>query len=160
MAKNSGYLGSVVVTPTISTSAYADGDQVGGLMTLTLPAKTIGKWDGVLLGSIKITDQDGQNAPLDFLFYNASVTLQSDNAAASLSAADIVKHVGNKSVTADDYAAVSAMSVATKEVVIPMKPLDGSTDAVIYASIISRGTPTYTDTDHLQVTFDFYGEIS
>jgi len=66
----------VSVTPTITAGAYASGDNVGGLLTLSGLFRDSGS---ALVTSVTITDRASQGADIDAVFYSASVTSAGDN---------------------------------------------------------------------------------
>lgn len=138
----------VTVTPTISTSIYASGDEVGGLMTFTsiLP-------DAVLGGQIvsaAIVDKAAQNAALDLFIYDRSITVAADNAATSVSDADALFCQGVISFSAGNYASPGANSIAVRSGVgIAVK---ANASGHLYGHLVVRGTPTYAATSDIQVT--------
>lgn len=131
----------VTVTPTLDTSAYADGDQMGALMTLEqlLSANR----SGSELVLIKVLDKAKQSQPFDLFFFDAAPTLVgADNAAADISDADMEKCMGVVNVLAADYDPLANSSIATVAVRFPMVNLNKPADKC-WLSLVSRGTPTY-----------------
>lgn len=139
----------VTVTPTISTSAYADGDQLGGVLTLTNAMDDIRDTGAVL--SVTVIDKAKQNDPLDILIFDQSPTVaSSDNAILDITDAEMAdKFLGRIQVTADDYSELSACSVASVNGIGLFIASRGSKN--LYAILQSRGTPTYTSTSDLIV---------
>ena len=129
-------------TPTLDTSVYADGDQLGDLATLD-NAFDSDKDTGSLL-SVTIVDKAKQNADLDLLFFNGEPTLVSaDNAALDISDADMAdKFLGRVSVAASDYSELNASSVATKLGVGLFLGAKARSEK-LYVVLQSRATPTY-----------------
>lgn len=137
-----------VVTPTLSLTAYADGDQVGGVLELVNAVSSSSSTGAVM--SITVLDKDKQDQALDILFFNSSPTIASvDNAALDITDAEMAsKFLGAVRIAATDYKDLAASSVATVRVVgLMLQALHGannSTGTSIYAVIQARGTPTYT----------------
>ena len=150
----------VTATPTITSgSAYASGNQLGGLLTLS--GINGGGSGGCVLQDVIVTDKAGQSAAIDVLLFDASVSLGSDKSAVSISAADITAHcLGNLKVTAGMYSATGTPSVATfngSNMPLLLKPAlgVGTGTGTLYAALVCRGTPTYTSTSDLTVKFKF-----
>jgi hypothetical protein len=144
---------SVSVTPTVDTSAYASGDRLGSLMTLTA-VNPNGDTAPALLSSIVILDMAAQRAAMDILFFHTSPTIASaDNAAIDISDANAAYLVGHVSVVAGDYTNLTANAVATvKNLNLHLKVNSSGT---LYALIVSRGSPTYAAASDLKLTFTF-----
>jgi hypothetical protein len=130
------------VTPTLDTNAYADGDQVSTLQTLRVSSS--GRV-GTELKLITILDKTLDKAPLDLFFFDRSVTVAADNAAASFSDADMVFCLGVVSIVAGDYDDNAANSFATVAVNFPLIAADGGD--TIYFAIVARGAVTYAASD-------------
>jgi hypothetical protein len=141
----------VEVTPVLDTSAYASGDQLGSLMTLSGAVPASGA--GAILRAVSIVDKAKQSAALKVLLFDASPTIVSvDNAAADISDAELAdKCLGAVAVAAADYVALNANSVATVQATLPVKPNASST---LYALLVSAGSPTYAASD-LVLRFHF-----
>lgn len=155
MARQRGYNWEISVTPTISTSAYTANDQVGGLITLTLSGN--GAQD-VTLQSLNILDKNaGVLAPLEIIFFNQNpVATSVDNGAFSIPDSGLAYCMGVVSVAAADYKAFALNSVATvRNIGLKMR---SDADGKIYVHVRTTGTPTYTSTSDLTLTFDFYGD--
>lgn len=148
------HLGSVAgntslieVTPTISTSAYASGDQLGGLQTLTGALRVSGG-TGVL-ENITVLDKDKEASAMTIFFFDDSPTVaSSDNAALSISDAEMAdKCIGHVSLAAIDYKSISGSSIATvRNVGLALKAASGTS---LYAIAMIEGTPTYGGTADL-----------
>lgn len=132
----------ITVTPTLDTSAYADGD------TLFAPTEIAGaaEFPGgmTMLQSVTVVDADDQGQPLDLLFFNATLTLGTLNAAPSISDANaIAYHMGRVQVLSSDYYDLGGVRVAGLNAIgrIMLAPL---TSRSLWVGGISRGTGTYT----------------
>lgn len=147
----------VEVTPTISTSIYASGDQIGGVMTISNAVRIDNQ---ALLGQsqlvdVTILDSDKQSAAIDIWLFKSTPTLaSSDNAAFSITAANMLSAgcLGYVSVGAS-YSAAAAVSCSSTTNL--GKIVESSTTS-IYAVAVVRGTPTYTTTTSLKFAFNFY----
>lgn len=130
------------ITPTLDTSAYAANDQVSTIQTATFHFPV---WN-TLLTQVVVVDKAAQKSALDLFFFTDSVTLAADQAAASISDADMAAYsIGVVNILAADYDDTAANSVAT---VVPNLRLRGSNPKTgdIYVAVVSRGTPTYAAT--------------
>jgi len=139
-------------TPTLDTSAYASGDRVGSLMTLTGVGEA---GAGCVLDKVVIVDSAKQSSALKIFLFNAAPTLVgADNAAADISDADMTdKCIGVVNVATGDYHALNANSVADTTYDKAIK----SPGATVYALIVSAGSPTYAATS-LRLKFFFSWE--
>lgn len=159
MGKHFGAHTLVSVTPTISTSIYASGDQVGGIQTLAGVFRNIENgFAGAMLKSIVITDADNQKKAMDILFFDALPTVaSSDNAAIDITAAQLASAcIGGVSIAATDYITVKAATNAIAEVNLEKTMKSAVTGASsIYAVIIIRDTPTYAATTSLKFKYLF-----
>lgn len=151
----------ISVTPTISTSAYTSGDQIGGIMTLTdcVRQDSNGGFGISELVGVTVLDNDKQDANIDIWLFNVSPTVTSvDNGAFAMSAANLVLQcigVVAVGVTYSNAAAVSVSSTVNLNKVLRVAntaPLP----TTIFAIGIVRGTPTYTTTTSLQFQFEFF----
>lgn len=149
--KVSAAVSFATATPTLDTNAYASGDRMGSLMTLTTGNNA---GSGLSLMSLTVLDTADQKAAFDILFFNAAPTIASaDNAAIDISDAEMAKAIGFVSVTADDYADFGGASVAClKNIGLGMLISQSANN--IFALCVSRGTPTYAASS-LTLTFNF-----
>lgn len=147
-----GRTSQIVVTPTISTSAYVAGYTVGGIQTLTnalLTAKT------GILESLIITGTSNQSAPFDiFLFgVNPAAATTTDHAAFTFST-DITNVIARVSVTAANYVSVGSTPYAIAALSNLGMVVKGGA-ATLYAVAVTSGTPTYGSTTALQFSWGF-----
>lgn len=142
-------------TPTIDTSAYADGDQLGDLKELAEAMDSSG--DTGLVVSVVVVDKDKDSAALDVLFFNDKPTVSSsDNAALDIADSEMAsKFLGSVRVAAADYIALNSSTVATVKnvnlVVKSEKSADNLDGKSLWCILRSAGTPTYTATSDLVV---------
>lgn len=134
----------VTVTPTISTSAYATGDAVGGLLTFASAVESAAS--AATLDSVTIIDKDQELATFDLVLFDQTFTAASDNAVFAPSDADLANCIGV--VRVSDYANFSTNSVATRTNVGLGIKLTGTS---LFGQLVVRGTPTYTATSDLIV---------
>lgn len=134
------------VQPTLDTSAYATGDYMGSIVTVTDFFRNVGGVNH--LNSIVVVDEAKQKAQFDILFFDSLPTVASaDNAAIDIADAEMRKCIGYVSVLTADYTTdLAANSLATKSglnlVLKGAAPSVGATKH-LYVVLISRGSPTY-----------------
>lgn len=142
------------ITPTISTSAYDAGDQLGGLQTLSRGASDASDL-AVKLSSMLVIDKDAEGAALRVFFFSQAPTLSSsDNAALNISDADFASYcLGFIDVAAGDYVANAGVKVASIEGInldlVSTEVVAGKKTGKLYAIAVAVGTPTYTATSDL-----------
>lgn len=132
------------VTPTISTSAYATGDAVGGLLTFASVVESANS--AATLDSIVVIDKDQELATFDLVLFDQTFTATADNAVFAPSDADLANCIGV--VRVSDYANFSTNSVATRTNVGLGIKLTGTS---LFGQLVVRGTPTYTATSDITV---------
>lgn len=142
---------TLTVTPTISAaSAYASGDNVGGLMTFehaalveaTQPSRR------AYVTSVRVADKSTQAAPLDvFLFESEPAGGGNDNAAFDPDDADLLIGPVDKPVHVTDWSTNNDnCSGKSGPLGIAIRP---TADGKFYARAVARGTPTYGSTSDL-----------
>jgi hypothetical protein len=146
----------IEATPTIDTSAYSVGDQLGGVMTFSTVADDTVKSGAIL--SIAIIDKIGQNSAIDIIFFNKNPTITSvDNAALDISDAEMAdKAIAVARIDTSEYVSLNTNSISTiYQVGILLQPkkhhLDNHDGKNFYAIMRCNGTPTYTSTTDLTV---------
>lgn len=137
----------VTASPTISTSIYAAGDAVGGLLTFANAARTAGL-GGVITG-VTILDADQEMAPLELVLFKATFTATADNAVFAPSDADLANCIG--SIPISQYSNFSTNSIGVAENLSKSFNLAG-TD--LFGQLVVRSTPTYTATSDIKVTLN------
>ena len=136
----------IEVKPTVSLTAYAAGDAVGGRLEFPFAVGYDGR-GGRIVGA-SIVDQAAQDAPLTLHLFDETFTPSSDNAAFNPSDDDAEKAVGNIEFAANDYAGGTGNSVATKgDLNIPFVAVGTS----LFGQLSTSGTPTYVATNDLTV---------
>ncbi len=129
------------VTPTLDTSAYADGDT---LFDDTVISACLRLDDGTgVITSVTVIDKDDQKQGVDLFFFDANLTtFGTANAAPSISDSDAGNFLGWVRIAAADYVDVGGVSIAQVPCSIPVKGVSGTDD--LYVAGMSRGTGTYT----------------
>lgn len=139
---------SISVTPTIQTAgAYTTGYCLGSKLTIA-SATRIAAGSGTIQ-SIALADKNKQGIAVDVILFDAdpSGSTFTDNAAATIVDADLLKILGVVSLVAGDYIAFADNSVAVKrDLNIGFKLASGSS---LYAVLVTRGTPTYASVSDL-----------
>ena len=134
------------VTPTISTTAYAAKDNVGGLMTFAGAARASG--GSCWLQSAQIVDKAQQMRELDLLLFDRSITAPTDNAVFDPTDTELGYCVARVNFNPSDYADLSDNSVAVRSNLGHQLVLNG-TD--LFGVLVARATPTYAATTDLVV---------
>ncbi len=141
----------ISITPTISTSAYATGDVVGGKLTL----------EGVLMSRALLThlavfDDDGEGVQLDFFLFNADLEgTYTDNAAFAINASDKAKWIGQIVIETGDYLSAGADKTGLKTPInLPLeRGANGNED--LFAVCVIRSSTTFTATTDLRFDFGY-----
>lgn len=153
----------VTVTPTISTSAYTSGDQIGGIMTITdvIRQDSNGRFGTSELVEVTILDGSKQDVAIDVWLFNKSPTVTSvDNGAFAMTYANMqdqslgVVQLG-ASGTYSDASATSICSTANLNIPVQVA-FTASSPTNIYAIAVVRGAPTYASTTSLTFLFKFF----
>ena len=140
------------VTPTVSASAYADGDNIGGKLSFAGGARSDGLVAGAgVIKSIVITDLALQASAIgiEIAFFDAdpSATTFTDNAALTVADADLVKIVGGAVVSTRQPFAANEF-LYSGELYIPF---DLGANTTLYAALIATGTTTPVSTGDITV---------
>jgi hypothetical protein len=155
---SNGFLGNiskklktVSVQPPISTVAYAVGQVIGGVMTLTgaLRAAILsGTWTGV-----QVVEKSTQKAPMDIVIFSQNPTAANFlDHAAPVWTNDYGNIIGITNLVAANYSTLSTSSGACLG---NLYKRINSTTGNLYAVAICNGTPTYASVSHLYFTFYF-----
>lgn len=147
------HLTRIQVTPVIDTAAYATGDCLGPLQTLTGAARFTGGTGRILAATI-LDKTQAQRAAIDLFFWDRSVTTAANNAPFTCSDADMVFCLGGFAVATSDYntawPGTPANSIATKILAAPLPFVSNGT--TLFMQAIVRGTPTYTATTDIVIS--------
>lgn len=142
-----------VFTPTLDTSAYADGDVLFVATELTdFMGATGGRG---LVQSVTVTDASDQGAAFDIWFFNGSVSLGTINAAVALSDTDALKHRGRIEVQSGNYYDVGGAKVADLTSFAGSQRYFSAAGGTrsIWVGGVARGAATYSSTA-LQIVFN------
>lgn len=136
----------ITASPTVSTTAYAADDVMGGKMTFANVALRAGGTG--LIQEVSLAFKSSQTSPIDFVFCSSdpSGTTFTDNAAVALAAADYNKC---RAIHVTDCADLGTPSVCTAGNLA--FPFDLSSGTTGYGFLVSRGTPTLGSTSDVEV---------
>jgi len=134
-------------TPTISTSAYAAKDAVGGLLTFSNAARASG--GSVLIAAVQVVDRDQERANLELALFDRSITAPTDNAVFDPTDTELTYCVGVLPLYGGDYYDFNDNSLLHYNNVGIPAVLNG-TD--LFGVLIARGANTYGTTGDLTVT--------
>lgn len=165
---------TISVTPTLDTNAYASGDRLGSIQTITgafrqtyrpfdQPQQTLNSTSiiqvggKVILSEVTIIDQAKQSAAIDILFFNALPTVASaDNAPIDITDAEMIaKCVGGVSISTSYIALANNSMVSQPNINIQMKQSATAANYNLYAVCIIRASATYA-ADSLVFRYKFY----
>lgn len=137
----------ITVTPTISTSVYASGDIIGGLMTFANAVRVSG--GSGIIQSITINDVNPSiRAAMDLVFFDRTITVGADNAVWNVSDADMKNCLGIIPIGAYNTAfPATVLNCISTLINIGLPIVLNGTDLFVVAII--RGTPTYVGTADL-----------
>lgn len=139
--------GSVLVSPTVSTSAYVAGYDVGGLLTFSsvFAAAASGQ-----LSSIYITTKDVQTAGFKLYIFKANPTNSTwtDHAAPAINAADIPNLVGVYVLAAPD-SGLGTVTVYNLDGI--GKSIATGGGSTLYGILVTTGTPTFASTSDISI---------
>ena len=138
----------ISASTTVGTGvAYATGDNVAGKISLT-DARFYGL-NGLAIRGIGLSDTSKQSAQTDVVFFhtNPSTSTFTDNVAQTIADAEIGNILGIVNIPAANYAAFVDNSFAYVQCNVPLY----SSTTILYAVLVTRGTPTYTEAGALQL---------
>lgn len=126
---------------TTDGTAKDAGDVVGGL--LTIPISPNGQDTTGKITRLHVIDDDAQAAALKIYFFDSAPASIADDAAFTLSAANIKKIIGSVSIATGDYVTIGSERFAEKDgtdVNIEFSAPSGT----LYAYVVCTATPTYS----------------
>lgn len=147
---------TVTAAPTVTaSSAYASGNAVGSLQTLSsaLRQQTVGGLGTAILQRVQVNFKSAQTAQTDIILFSASPssTTVTDKSAIAIATADFDKVIGVIHVS-DCTAQGTPSSCQANNLAIPVYNASGS---ALYAVAVTRGTPTFTATSDVSITYTF-----
>lgn len=135
---------------TVSLTAYADGDVVGGLLEFDISDMSAGG----ICNQIRLVDEDSQAEPFTLYLFNDAPTVIADDAAFALTVADMRKLIKVVSIAALDYTTHSTFDYVHKEL---SQELIFNGNGSIWAYLVATGgTPDYANTDALWIGLDVH----
>lgn len=134
---------------TVSLSAYAANDVVGGL--IKVPFKGYG--NGGEIRHITVADDDNVKAPLSFYFFRSLPTSILDNSAFAPAFEDLKNLMLVVEVAASDYRVLNSNAWAIKNDI--NTTVDPESDT-LYVYAVTTATPTYSTTSALEVSFTMW----
>jgi hypothetical protein len=132
-----GVIASSTASPTVQTAAYASGNDIGGLITLTGAVAVRG-----YIQNTSITMADSQTPTLDVFFFNANPTGSTitDKTNIAIATADLPKVIGIAHVS--DCSSGSAPTICqAQNLAMPYQLASGTT---YYIAIVARNAITPT----------------
>lgn len=149
-----GYVGSYGATPfqtptVTSGTAYASGENVGGLLTFPNAARTSGG-GGVIIDFV-IVDNSGQDPELELWLFAETFTAGADKAAWAGGTADLQNCIGVLSTaqSSEGYIAAGTPSICTTQGLA--KRYDVTATSMFGRLVNRTTTPTFTATDNISV---------
>jgi len=140
------------ISPTVDTSAYADGDNIGG--TEYQITDIVNNDQGGFIWTITVQDYAKQTPEFTLLFFSKEPenTTFTDNAALDIHDSDLPYFVGHISITSSEYASLSDNAVATKtDVGIGYVALDDD----LWVVLVADGAATFTAGTDLVINIIF-----
>lgn len=126
------------LTPTIDTSAYADNDVIGGLLTFDLSADL--SVNGGWLSNVWLADKDNEGAALRLFLFDELPSTIADQAAFAMTEADSEKLL--RVVTFSTYTTVNSEKFAYEDFSPPITFQTAT--GKLYGYLVANGsTPTY-----------------
>lgn len=138
---------NIVVTPTISTSAYTANDQIGGVMTFSNAGRII-NGSGIITDMLLI-DEDAEDANIELWLFsqNPSSSDAGDNVAFAPSNTDLPFLMAVIEILNADYFDGNSKSVAQTELT---KRFECTSDQnALFGIAVIREAKTYTSTSDL-----------
>jgi hypothetical protein len=141
---------TISVPLTCEAAAYADGDLIGG--KITIPFAVLHPGAGGIIRRVVLACKSSQTTALDIVFFNGdpSSTTFTENGAIAIATADVAKIVGGFNVAATtgwiDVGTPSFAQSPANGIAFPFYIPNGTS---LYAAIISRGAPTFAATTDL-----------
>lgn len=144
-----GYTGASQVTPTVQAAAYAVGNVIGGLLTLTGAARAVGSG---LIQQVMATFVSGVVPSLDIIFFNASPTgsTVTDKTALAVATADLGKVVGV--VHASDGTLLGATLPSIVQATQQALAFNLPSGTSLFAAVVTRTAITLTSTADMILT--------
>lgn len=137
----------VTSTPTIDTSAYASGDNIGGQLTFTGAFVEPG-YGGEITAVLADEGGEAKNVELLLFYDNPSASTFTDQAAQAIADADLDKICG--SIIFNQHSALSNNGFSQAGG-LPPRCFSKTGSTSLYGALIARDAVTYDATDALKV---------
>jgi len=147
----------VEVTPVTTTSAYADGDSIGGLQTLA--NATPGDEQSSELTKITLISVGAVEPDMTLMFFDEAPSgTFTDNGALAISDAEMVdKFLGSVEINTADWTTQNT-GQATLNINTNNMPVVAKADGSIFVAVMSDATPTLSSVADLTFKYFFrYG---
>ena len=131
-------------TPTVDTSAYADADRLGSIMTFTgALGGILGLRSGGIIRSVSVVLESGTAAPMTLHLFRSLPTIASaDNAALDITDAQLTANwVGKADIVAANFEVMAAGAVGTLQ---GLNICVDSSDGHLYGVLQAQGAITFT----------------
>lgn len=138
-----------------STPAYAVGDQLDGLQTITNAFDDSSGTATIV--SVTVIDAESTSTAMDVLFFNDQPTVSStDNVSLNISDSEMAsKFLGSVRISTTDYISLAGNSVGTTKnqqlVVNSVKSQNNLSGTSLWAIVRCAGTPTFSGTTALNI---------
>lgn len=144
---------TVTSSPTVTVGTYASGDQVGGLLTFTIPGPFTNGARAGFITSVDITNKNGDAGNLvgDLYLFDSIPTAGTsfgDKVGLTMGDADLLKKVGRLPIVAANCSAFVANGSC--ELGNQSFAFQLNSSSVMYGVFIARGAVTFASTSDVQ----------
>lgn len=145
-----GFTAMLQNTPTVTATAYAAGQCVGGLIALSGASRTAG--GSGLIQSVAVSFLSGVQPSVDVVFFNANPTASTitNNTALAINAADVGKVVGVAHLS--DITLLGASSPSFIQATGLALPFVVSTGTILYCALVIRSSASLTSVSDATLT--------
>jgi hypothetical protein len=133
----------ITITPTLDTSAYADGDVLFETEAIANAVRNNG--ESCILQSIHVLDKGDQGEDFELVFLDEDQDLGTANAAVSISEANSTKIIGHYAFSNSYVDLINTQIRCDTGIGLVLKA--GAATTSLYVGGISKGTGTYADGD-------------
>lgn len=141
----------VAVTPTVDTSAYASGDDIGGKLTFTNAVCSTAS--SFKVQGVVVSDKSSNAVAYDLVLFSANPasTTFTDQAALDIADGDLAKVLPIVNIASTDQFTFADNSVSSLSS-LASGGFVTATGGTLYGALVSRGTPTYASSSDVTVT--------
>jgi len=133
----------ITITPTLDTSAYADGDVLFTTEAIANAVRNDG--ESCILQSIQVLDKADQGIDFELVFFDADKDLGTANAAITISDADAASIIGHYAFSNDYIDLINSQIRCDEGIGLVLKA--GAATTSLYVGGISKGAGTYAASD-------------